>query len=69
MALQHNIAYWRQKRGLTQRELAAKVGVSGAAIAQYETGKAKPRIETAFRIADALDVLLSELLDNSEVSA
>lgn len=63
MSLKHKIVYWRQKRDLTQRELAEKVGVTGAAIAQYETGKAKPRINTLFRLAQALDVEVSELFD------
>ena len=63
MSLKHKIVYWRQKRELTQRELAEKVGVSGPAIAAYETGKAKPRITTLFRLAQALDVDVSELFD------
>lgn len=63
MSLKHKIVYWRLKRDLTQRELAEKVGVTGAAIAQYETGKAKPRISTLFRLAQALDVEVSELFD------
>ena len=63
MSLKHKLPYWRNKRNLTQRELADKVGISGAAIAQYETGKAKPRIETLFRLAQALDVEVSELFD------
>lgn len=63
MSFKHKIVYWRTKRDLTQRELAEKVGISGPAIAAYETGKAKPRIETLFRLAQALDVEVSELFD------
>lgn len=63
MSLKHKISYWRIKRGLTQRELAEKVGISGAAIAYYETGQNKPKIETLFRLAQALDVEVSELFD------
>jgi DNA-binding XRE family transcriptional regulator len=63
VSLKHKIVYWRTKRDLTQRELAEKVGISGPAIAAYETGKAKPRIETLFRLAQALDVEVSELFD------
>ena len=63
MALAQMIAYYREKRGLTQRELADKAGVSPGAIGQYETGRTKPRIETLFRIATALEVTVSELFD------
>lgn len=61
MALHQKIAYYRDKRGLTQKELAEKVGVTQGAIGQYETAKCKPRLETVFRIADALGVSASEL--------
>lgn len=62
MALAQKIAYFREKRGLSQRELAERVGVSQSAVAHYETGHNKPRIETVFRLAAALDVSVSELL-------
>ena len=61
MALHQMIAYYREKRGLTQRELADKVGVSPGAIGQYETAKRNPSIEVVFRLATALDVTVSEL--------
>ena len=32
------IAYWRDKRGLTQEQLAEMVGVTRAAVAQWESG-------------------------------
>ena len=63
MSLKHKLPYWRNKRNLTQRELAEKVGITGPAIAAYETGKAKPRIEILFRIATVLDVEVTELFD------
>lgn len=62
MSLKHNLPYWRHKRNLTQRELAERVGVTGPAIAAYETGKAMPRVEILFRIATVLDVDASVLL-------
>lgn len=63
MSLKHKIAYWRNKRGLTQRELADKIGVSRGAVALYETGQNKPKVETLFRLAQALDVEVTELFD------
>lgn len=49
----------RQRRGLSQRELASKSGVSHINIAQFETGKRSIRsasLDTAIRLCDALRV-------------
>lgn len=42
--------------GLTQKELALKLGVSGALVGQYETGIRNPKIDTLNRIAEALSL-------------
>lgn len=44
----------RKKSGFTQQKLAEKLQVTPAMIAQYETGKRKPRNSTLSKIADAL---------------
>lgn len=54
----------RQRRDLTQAELAEKVGVFQTAISQFEQGRAQPSIETLYRIAEALGVSAAELLEN-----
>ena len=41
----------RFSRGLTQGDLAARIGVTRAAIASYETGRRKILAETLLRIA------------------
>lgn len=51
----------RKKAHITQEELGVKLGVSGSMIAQYETGKRKPKYETLERIAAALGVESVEL--------
>ena len=55
----------RKKAGLTQKELGAKLGVSGAMIAQYETGVRTPKIETLQKISNALnlDIVFDFLFD------
>jgi len=45
----------RQEAGLTQRELAERIGVSQAVIARFESGENSPRVDTLARVADALD--------------
>lgn len=41
--------------GLSQRELAERVGTTQSAIARLERGGRPPRIDTLLNIADALD--------------
>ena len=62
MALSQKIAYYRERAGLSQQALGDKIGVSQVAIHKWETGQNKPRIEAVFRLANALDVTVSELL-------
>lgn len=51
----------RKKYGLSQGELAELIGVTQATISLYETGKRNINIETAQKIAIALEVSLDEL--------
>lgn len=64
----------RTKRGLTQRELAEKVGMSGGNISDIESGRrseANLTLATAIKLCDALSVANPrKLLDSdSETSA
>lgn len=52
----------REKRGLTQRQLAALLNVSPSTIALYETGDRKPDPAMLRRLADALDCTADYLL-------
>lgn len=58
---------YRKLRGLTQAQLAEKSGVAAISIHQYETGKRQPRFEQVSAIADALGVLVTQLVDFSDV--
>ena len=62
VALYQKIAYYREKAGMSQRELADRAGLSPGAIGQYETNRKTPRLETLRRLADALGVSVAELL-------
>lgn len=57
----------REEKGLTQAELAERLHVTRGAIAQYETGKRRPKIDTIQKIAAALEVELADILDFSDL--
>ena len=54
----------RQEHSLTQEELAHLADVSPVMIAKIEQGRRQPRMPVLTRLSAALDVPLSELLDN-----
>lgn len=56
------IASLRDKKGLSQTELADKSGVSRVMIGKYERAEALPSIDAAKKIADALEVSLDYLV-------
>jgi transcriptional regulator with XRE-family HTH domain len=51
----------RERRYLTQRELAAKAGVSADTIVKLEQDRWEPRLSTIRKLAGALDVHPDEL--------
>ena len=54
--------------GLTQKELAQKVGVTEAAMSRYVNGERQPYLVTANRIAQVLGVHLQWLVGEDDVS-
>lgn len=56
----------RRRRGWSQQRLADEAGLGHATPERCERGEATPRVENLARIAKALDVQLSWLIDGSE---
>ena len=52
---------WREHLGLTQAEVAARMGVSQSAFAQMEAPESKPRMNTLTKIAAALGITTTQL--------
>ena len=48
----------RERRGLTQAELAARIGSTQPALARLEAGGVMPNLDTLHRIAEALGLEL-----------
>ena len=62
----NRVRLFRNKISLTQEKLGEKAGVSWKFIGEIERGRANPSLEVLAKLADALGVSLSELLDIEE---
>lgn len=51
---------WRERRGISQLELAGRADSSARHISFIETGRSKPSQEMVLRLADRLDVPVRE---------
>ena len=61
MAVQNNLAQYRQKRGFTAIELAKEIGVSRQTIYAMETGTYVPNTLLALKLAQVLEVKVEDL--------
>lgn len=68
MAIGEKIRRVRKERGYTQKQLAEKCKMYESQIRKYELGKANPKLETIEKIAVALNVAISDLLDQSTLN-
>ena len=66
MSFGENVAIIRKKKGLSQDELAKKVGTISVTIGRYERDEIKPSIDVATKIADVLEVSLDYLVGSSD---
>ena len=56
------IAHARREQGLTQRELAEKLGVSNRTISKWECRNGLPEISNILPLCELLDLTADELL-------
>jgi len=56
MTIGANIKHFRKERGLTQKQLAAMLGVAPNTVAQYELGISQPKLEQLQKIGEVLHV-------------
>ncbi|MAC42213.1 MAG: transcriptional regulator [Pelagibacterales bacterium] len=61
MILKNNLKEVRQKKGLTQEELGANVGVSRQTIISIERYRYKPTLELAMKLAEKLNIKIEKL--------
>lgn len=60
----------RAKSGLTQAEIADKLGITGRAVGAWESGRSKPRLDKMAEIAVLFDTTVADLMgeDASEAA-
>lgn len=63
--LQSRIAQIREQRGMTQSDLAEKLGVDKTAVSHWENGVSNPSSDRIPMIASALDVPVSDLFSEA----
>ena len=65
MKIAENLKKFREEQGISQRELARRVGVNQTMIAHIENGLRIPSLAVGFEISKALDVSLDELCNGA----
>lgn len=55
------LSEWRESKGLTQEQLAQRLGTTGVTISRWETGKRKPDMNAQAAFAEALGIDLTDL--------
>lgn len=58
----------RRRAGLSQQEIAARLGTSGTVVGRYERGHVTPSVEVAWKVAQLLGVTLDSLCGGSELA-
>jgi DNA-binding XRE family transcriptional regulator len=62
------LAFWRKKRGKTQLQLAADIGVSQNFLSDLERGKARGDVTLYAKLARCLDVQMEDLVPEGDES-
>lgn len=63
MAFKDNLYYLRVRAGLTQQELADKLGVTRSIVTRYELGSKTPPLATVTALAAIFDCTVDELVN------
>ncbi len=67
--LSEKIYTLRRKQGLSQEQLAEKIGVSRQAISKWEGGLSVPELDRLKALSECFQVTIDELTENRTVSA
>ena len=56
------ISEYRKMKGLTQKDLAEKLGVSAGNLCEWEKGRIEPSITALIKMSELLDISIDELV-------
>ena len=63
------IAQCRKDRGMTQMQLAEKLGITDRAVSKWETGKSMPDVAIITDLCRELGISLNDLLSGEVISS
>jgi transcriptional regulator with XRE-family HTH domain len=66
MNIGERIKHFRAAKNLSQKELAASIGMDQAQYSRMESGKVEPTLSSLEKIAEALGIKIAELFDEQE---
>ncbi|MDO4650044.1 MAG: helix-turn-helix transcriptional regulator [Eubacteriales bacterium] len=62
------IAECRKSKGLTQMQLAEKLGITNRAVSKWENAKSMPDVSVMISLCEILDISVNELLSGEKIS-
>jgi len=65
MSFAERLQELREDRGISRKDLAAKLNITVSALGMYEQGRREPNLEMLVRLADCFDVTLDFLVGRS----
>lgn len=63
-----NLTFYRLRKGLTKKELAARCGITPMAVTNYEAGRRMPDMSVINRVAEVLEVRVIDILEPRNTS-
>ncbi len=66
MILSEKLATERKKKGMSQEDLASKLGVTRQAVSKWESGQSEPDITTLSKICDAFEISIQQFFADDE---
>lgn len=68
MSIGENICRIRKEKGLTQEELAEKLGVTFQAISSWERDEYRPEFETFIKLTEVLEVRATDIIEDKSAT-
>ena len=62
IAFAENLKHYRIKLGLTQKQLALKIGYTEKSVSKWESSNALPTMEVVLKLSDLFHISLDELM-------